>query len=931
MVQIIYETLNARHEERSLVKDYRNVGHNSSCGVNPQDQIIVIESFRLHGEATAQSAAHAAAQRTQEEAALLYEADLLKATAKIAGLEESNRNLASHARRSESPSSGIDDIFIDSRVSRDRPLKLEVSKYGGAADEHLFRWVSEVKLALGAQLVTNETLRVAFALSNLQGRARDWAYNLHMLDDEAFPSFESLVEQLKEQYVHSNVETRFRAKFYQAKQGKGTIQEFVNELRSILGSFENSYRIDEIGRVTVFMYGLNQGPARDELFRLQPQGFNEAINIALNTEHSRGLARLSGKSSDVSTDMEISRMEAASGDERRCFNCEEESELLPTPLARWRLPWAWSWLWPPPGERQIPVGRPAPTGTTLGSDDERSGIPPVRQNLASDTLLCQLGQHTTMLHVEMPVEGFYQILIRACDIPKTAVSTPSGMLWEWLVMPQGLANAPATFNRMVTQKLRPLRDFAPSYFDDIYVHSRADASHTDVEVHFGHLRQVFQTLREAEFRPDPAKVTTITTWPVPATVTELRSWLGLATYLHKFSKNFADIATPLTRLLTKDVQWDWTQECQEAFDGIKASLTQAPILALPDFNRPFSVVCDASVRAIGCCLMQKDNEGRDRPVSYQSRQLRTAERNYPVHDLELLAMKYALVKFRIYLLGSKPFTVYTDHASLRTAVNSPHISDRMARWLAFFAEYNMTVEYKPGRTNVIADALSRRPSEEEPSSLLALSEVRSDLFDRIRGLYSLDPALSRTIDAITAGKSLSTKVVQIGRFTFHDDLLWYTVAPEDAPRVAVPCDPTLRAEIIREFHDTPSGSHFGRDKTYLAVARSFWWPRLYKAVARFVASWGVCQAVKAAPHSQAPLQSLDVPLELWESVSMDFIFGLPSDKSGNTGIFTLVDRASKYLIALPVKASITAEQSARLFFDNVYCHFGLPSSIVSDR
>ncbi|KAH9104560.1 hypothetical protein AeMF1_019386, partial [Aphanomyces euteiches] len=424
---------------------------------------------------------------------------------------------------------------------------------------------------------------------------------------------------------------------------------------------------------------------------------------------------------------------------------------------------------------------------------------------------------------------------------------------------------------------------------------------------------------------------TISTWPVPATVTELRSWLGLATYLHKFSKNFADIATPLTRLLTKDVQWDWTQECQEAFDGIKASLTQAPILALPDFNRPFSVVCDASVRAIGCCLMQKDDEDRDRPISYQSRQLRAAERNYPVHDHELLAMKYALVKFRIYLLGSNPFTVYTDHASLRTAVNSPHLSDRMARWLAFFAEYNMTVEYKPGRTNVIADALSRRPSEEEPSSLLALSDVRSDLFDRIRGLYSLDPALSRTIDAITAGKSLSTKVVQIGRFTFHDDLLWCTVTPEDAPRVAVPCDPTLRAEIIREFHDTPSGGHFGRDKTYLSVARSFRWPRLYKAVARFVASCGVCQAVKAAPHSQAPLQSLDVPLELWESVSMDFIFGLPSDRAGNTGIFTLVDRASKYLIALPVKASITAEQSARLFFDNVYCHFGLPSSIVSDR
>ncbi|KAG9410879.1 hypothetical protein AC1031_018903 [Aphanomyces cochlioides] len=124
-----------------------NIVRGLFSGVNPQDQIMVIESYRLHGEATAQTAAHAAAQRTQEEAAFLYEADLLKAMTRIAGLEESNRNLASQARRPEPPSSGIDDIFIDSSASRDRPLKLEVSKYGGAADEHLFRWVSEVKLA----------------------------------------------------------------------------------------------------------------------------------------------------------------------------------------------------------------------------------------------------------------------------------------------------------------------------------------------------------------------------------------------------------------------------------------------------------------------------------------------------------------------------------------------------------------------------------------------------------------------------------------------------------------------------------------------------------------------------------------------------------------------------------------------------------------
>ncbi|GMF58293.1 unnamed protein product [Phytophthora fragariaefolia] len=143
--------------------------------------------------------------------------------------------------------------------------------------------------------------------------------------------------------------------------------------------------------------------------------------------------------------------------------------------------------------------------------------------------------------------------------------------------------------------------------------------------------------------------------------------------------------------------------------AIKQGLTETPILAVVDQDRSFHVVCDASDFAIGCALMQHDHEGRDRVVYYQSRQLKPADRNYPVDDKELLAMKYALATFRVYLLGSRPFVVYTDHASLRTAIKSLHTSQRIARWLSFFAEYNFQVEYKPGRLNVVADALSRRP------------------------------------------------------------------------------------------------------------------------------------------------------------------------------------------------------------------------------
>uniref|UniRef100_A0AAV1UGH0 Reverse transcriptase RNase H-like domain-containing protein n=1 Tax=Peronospora matthiolae TaxID=2874970 RepID=A0AAV1UGH0_9STRA len=154
--------------------------------------------------------------------------------------------------------------------------------------------------------------------------------------------------------------------------------------------------------------------------------------------------------------------------------------------------------------------------------------------------------------------------------------------------------------------------------------------------------------------------------------------------------------------------------------------------------------------------MQYDSDGVERVVFYQSRQLQAAERNYPVHDKELLAMKYALAKARVYLLGDRTFIVYTDHASLRTAVNSPHLSQRMARWLSFFTEYNFSVEYKPGRLNVVADALSRRPDFEQtaqPNSrgdptvaILTVSVPSSNLLDDVRKAYTEDEFLMRLMD-----------------------------------------------------------------------------------------------------------------------------------------------------------------------------------------
>ncbi|GMF27668.1 unnamed protein product [Phytophthora fragariaefolia] len=253
------------------------------------------------------------------------------------------------------------------------------------------------------------------------------------------------------------------------------------------------------------------------------------------------------------------------------------------------------------------------------------------------------------------------------------------------------------------------------------------------------------------------------------------------------------MARPLTNLLKKDVVWPWTSEAQQAFEAIKSSLQSAPILVLPDKDRPFSVVCDASDFAIGCALLQVDAEGRER--------------------------------FRAHLLGQKPFVIYTDHASLRMATSSPHLSQRMARWLSFFAEYNFTVEYKPRKQNVLADALSRRPDYE----LAHLAYLESPLYELIRGAYADDDDLAGLVEALSVpNKTVELTARQrsrLHRYSLVEGLLYYQVDGGDKPRIVFPNDEGLRHRVLYEAHDTPLSGHLGWEKTWPATSGGPTYPR----------------------------------------------------------------------------------------------------------
>ena len=191
-------------------------------------------------------------------------------------------------------------------------------------------------------------------------------------------------------------------------------------------------------------------------------------------------------------------------------------------------------------------------------------------------------------------------------------------------------------------------------------------------------------------------------WKTPTNVKEVQSFLGLAGYYRRFIEGFSKISRPLTQLLKKDKIFEWTDKCEKGFQELKNKLTTAPVLVLPDMEKGFQIYCDASRQGLGCVLMQ---EGK--VVSYASRQLRPHEENYPTDDLELAAVVHALKIWRHYLMGNK-CEVFSDHKSLKYIFTQPDLNLRQRRWLELIKDYEIDVQYKPGKANVVADALSRK-------------------------------------------------------------------------------------------------------------------------------------------------------------------------------------------------------------------------------
>ncbi|KAJ9541893.1 hypothetical protein OSB04_028399 [Centaurea solstitialis] len=529
--------------------------------------------------------------------------------------------------------------------------------------------------------------------------------------------------------------------------------------------------------------------------------------------------------------------------------------------------------------------------------------------------------------------GYHQVKVREEDVQKTVFRTRYRH-FEFVVMPFGLTNAPAVFMDLMNRVYRPMLDKSVIVFiDDILIYSKTK------EDHVVHLAEVLKTLRrerlyakfskcdlwlqEVQFlghlvnregiKVDPAKIEAVMKWEVPKTPTEIRSFLGLASYYRRFIQDFSKIAVPLTRLTRKNVKFVWGEEQQKVFELLRKKLCKAPVLTLPEGVDDMTVYCDASYHGLGCVLMQ-----RGKVIAYASRQLKTHEVNYPTHDLELAAVVFALKLWRHYLYGVK-CTIYTDHKSLRYFPDQQNLNMRQRRWLDVIKDYDCEILYHPGKANVVADVLSRKAHGDVLRVPLMRLTVTTSLIELIK---------SSQVEAVKVENQKRERIKgQLAQLVTDSRGLLTR-----SGRVWVPVSCEARQTLLDEAHKSKFSIRPGATKMYRDLKTDYWWPGMKRDVARYVEKCLTCLRVKAEhqrPHGK--LQPLDIPVWKWEHITMDLITKLPRTPRNVDAIWVIVDRLTKSAHFIAINESSSSEKLSDIYIKEIVARHGVPVTIISDR
>lgn len=548
--------------------------------------------------------------------------------------------------------------------------------------------------------------------------------------------------------------------------------------------------------------------------------------------------------------------------------------------------------------------------------------------------------------------------------------------YKYKVVPFGLTNGPATFQRFINHVLRGYVDvFCSAYIDDILIWS------DDPEEHERHVRMVLERLREAGLQADikkcefhvtetkylgfiigkdgitvdPVKIDAIRRWEEPSNVTEVQSFLGLCNFYRRFVPAYSRVVKPMTNLTRKGLLWHWGDEERAAFEELKQRLMSAPVLAHFYHDRPTKVETDASDGVVAGVLSQLQDDGFWHPVSYFSESMSGPALNYGIHDKELMAVVKSLRFWRAELVGlqAPEFEVITDHRALEFFSTKRLLTSRQAGWAEELSAYNFYLTYRPGTENIVADALSR-PSEDRKTLKERQAEERTMAIfrrDNDRSVHVLEmvPSLcvldGREDPPPLSGVALTERLLQAN---LEDPALeaYRQRAKDDAKspwsmlhdkyvlyqgRLVVSTNEFLRTRVIEDLHCRAVTGHPGKTKTRKLVTTSYWWPGMGKDIDDFVANCH-CKSAKD-PRDKTPglLKPIAAPNRPWKHIVIDFKEAPKCKDHGHDNALVIVDKLSKESWTIPCTKSATARDAALLFWAGPFRDHGLPETVGSDR
>lgn len=563
--------------------------------------------------------------------------------------------------------------------------------------------------------------------------------------------------------------------------------------------------------------------------------------------------------------------------------------------------------------------------------------------------------------------GYWQVAMDAESREKTAFITHKG-LYEFKVMPYGLTNAPATFQRLMDSVLAGLKwKCCLVYIDDVIIYSPT------FEQHMEDLTSVFRTIEAANLtlkinkchfcqkemkylghvitrtgiKPDPDLIKAVTNFPQPTKIRELQSFLGLTGYYRRFIKNYAKIAEPLLKQLRNSSHnnhhLQWSRECAQAFETLKAKLTTAPIMNTPNFNQTFILELDACEYGLGAVLIQ-EYDNKKYVIAYASRTLSNTERKYAATEREALAIVWATKHFRSYIEGSKVL-IRSDCKALEWMRNAKDVTGRIARWAMKLSTFQIEgIQYRPGKENANADALSRNPvpqSKEQNVDILNIQTSiniweNTNILDDIKVQQQSDPKLKHILEYLQT-KDTPTSTNKRNPYVTINGLLYrvknsnrhYNLR-EIGNKHLIVIPKSMQLKLLAWAHDHPTAGHSGRQKTLYRLTNRVFWESMRKDVFNYVSGCTACQQFKYNNTPMANPMQPHIVTEPWQTLGIDIMGPFPIAKHKKRFLLVIVDYFTRWVELFPM-ANTTSIEIAQILINEVFTRYGIPQYILTDN